>query len=181
MSEQILDACCLINLFASGSVRSIIESCEGEFYVSNQARGESLTIRQPDSKDASLLVPVPIDLSELIADGTVKECRVEGEAEHRSYVEFAAQLDDGEASCLAIAKSRGWLVATDDRKAIRWASAAGIKVITTPELVELWAKASNSTNDDIAKVIRAIERFARFRPRNASPRHDWWTAIIESS
>ena len=47
-------------------------------------------------------------------------------------VEFAAQIDDGEASCLAIAKSRGWLVATDDRKAIRLAVKSGISVITTP-------------------------------------------------
>lgn len=180
MADKIVDACSLINLFASGKAGGIIAACGGDFYVSEQVRGESLTIREPDKNDASILVPAPIDLAGAIAGGILKECRLEGEAENEAYIEFAAQVDDGEASCLAIAKSRGWLVATDDRKAIRLATESGIKVITTPELIERWANATSPANEDLAEVIRSIERFARFRPRSASPLYAWWTAISEA-
>ena len=87
--------------------------------VTVQVRSEALSIRKPDPEDASLLVSSPIDVATMISDGLLKECGLEAGAETDIYVEFAAQVDDGEASCLAIAKTRGWLVATDDRKARR--------------------------------------------------------------
>ena len=44
--------------------------------------------------------------------------------------------------CLALAESRGWLVATDDRKAIRVAQQAGLTVLSCPELIKTWADAT---------------------------------------
>lgn len=178
MAEQIVDACSLINIYASGKIRAIIPACGGSFYVSKQVQGESLSIRQPDPADPSLLIPSPIDLSKEIADGMIKECQLEGKEELETYVNFAIHVDDGEASSLAIAKSRKWMVATDDRKAIMLAKDSGITVITTPELVELWAKTAKATDKEIAETIRAIERFARFRPRRASPLYEWWTSKL---
>ncbi len=180
MADQIVDACCLINLYASGKIQVIVPACGGNFYVSEQVRRESMSIRQVDPADASLLLPSPIDLSPEISKGLIKECRLETKAEIESYVSFAMEVDDGEASSLAIAKSRNWIVATDDRKAIRLASESGIVVITTPELVERWAKNTNPTHDEIAETIRAIERFAKFRPRRGNPLHDWWSSLLPS-
>jgi hypothetical protein len=179
MADPIVDACCLINLYASGRVESIIPACRGVFHVSDQVRGESLSIRQPDPDDPSLLVPSPIDLSQAIAGGLIRECRLESPEEVKLFVTFAAQLDEGEASCLAIAKSRGWIVATDDRKAIRLATESAIPVVTTPELVECWAATDNATDEEVVDVLRNIERFARFRPRRTSPLHDWWTGFSD--
>lgn len=179
MADKIVDACSLINLYASGKFGSIIASCGGEFYVSEQVQSECLMIRQPHPDDDSVLIPSPIDLSEAISDGILKQCRLEGDAEIEAFIEFAAQVDDGEASCLAIAKSRGWLVATDDQKAIRVASEAGISVITTPELLQRWMGIASPTDAVVAEALLSIERFANFRPRRESALYDWWTTRSE--
>jgi hypothetical protein len=178
MSDHIVDACTLINLYASGQFQAIIPACGGNFHVSEQVQRESLSIREPDPADASLLIPSPIDLSNEITSGLIKECRLEGKVEFEHYVNFAIHVDDGEASSLAIALSRKWTLATDDRKAIRLATESGIPVITTPELVERWSNATKPTNDEIADTLRAIERFAKFRPRRGNPLHEWWTSMI---
>ncbi len=44
--------------------------------------------------------------------------------------------------CLALAESRGWVVATDDRKAVRVAGQAGLTVVSTPAIVKAWADAT---------------------------------------
>lgn len=180
MAKNIVDACALINLFASGKAAEVITAYGGAFYVSEQVRGESLMIRRPDEKDAAKFVSAPIDLGTALSSGLLQSCRVEGDAEAAAYIEFATQVDDGEASCLAIAKCRGWAVGTDDRKAIRVATEAGIQVITTPELIERWAAETSAANNQISEVLRAIERFARFRPRSSSRLYDWWTGFSEA-
>jgi len=43
------------------------------------------------------------------------------EPELRQYTELRRQLDEGEASCLAVATQRKWKVATDDKDARKWA------------------------------------------------------------
>jgi len=60
MSDQIVDACCLINLYASGQIQAMIPACGGSFHLSEQVQRESLMIRQVDPADASLLIPFSI-------------------------------------------------------------------------------------------------------------------------
>lgn len=67
MTDQIVDACSRTNLYASGRIHAIIPAVGSSFYVSDQVQSESLSIRQPDPTDASLLIPAPIDLSKKIA------------------------------------------------------------------------------------------------------------------
>ncbi len=177
MADHIIDACCLINLYASGRIQSIIPACGGDFYVSDEVRRESMSIRQVDPMDSTLLIPSLIDFAPEISKGLIKECRLETKQEIEFYVNFAIEVDDGEASSMAIAKSRNWMVATDDRKAIRLASEFGIAIITTPELVERWINITNPTENEIKQTVQAIERFAKFRPRRDDPLHDWWTSL----
>ncbi len=180
MSDQIVDACCLINLYAAGPLEALLAGCRGMFHVSDEVRAEATLYRQPDPENPSLLVPAPIDLSLAILQGLVQKCRITGDEELMLYVKYASQIDDGEASCLAIAKSRGWIVATDDRKAIRLATESEIGVVTTPELVQRWANTIQPSVGEIEQVVRNIERFARFRPRVGSPLYDWWTGLVNS-
>ncbi|MBL9164646.1 MAG: hypothetical protein JNL18_18100 [Planctomycetaceae bacterium] len=177
MPERIIDACCLINLYASGSAAEILAASGGVYYVSDEVRGEALTTRRPDPLDPPKLQTQPIDLTAGLQAGWLNACSLEGSEEFDAYLEFAQQLDDGEASCLAIAKARQWKVATDDRKAIRICSEHGIQVITTPELVKRWAEKSKPT--DIRAVIANIERFASFRPGRTHPLHPWWLEFSE--
>ena len=176
MSERIIDACCLINLYASGKEGSIFQAC-GEFWVPDQVRREALRIRRVDEDDSRRLVPRDVDLGDAISAGYIQTCQLEGPEELDAFVRFAMQLDDGEASCLAIAESRGWTVATDDRKARRIASENGIPLISTPELIQRWVDATSPDEAAITELLRKIERFARFRPRRADPLHEWWVGL----
>lgn len=180
MADHIVDACCLINLYASGQFERIIAECGGDFYVTKQVQNESLIVRRPDAGDSLQLQSVPIDLSAPISAGLIHECALEGTKELQYYIQFASQLDDGEASCLAIAYSRGWMLATDDRKARTVAERFGVSIISTPELLNRWATLTSPTSDEISEVIRSIRRFAKFRPRPGSPMYDWWTAFGDS-
>lgn len=179
MSERIIDACCLINLYATGTEDTILQAC-GEFWVLGQVQHEALCIRRVDDDDPTRLVPQEIDLSGAIAAGVIQTCQLEGQDEVDAFVRFAMELDDGEASCLAIAVSRGWTVATDDRKARRIASENGISLTSTPELIQRWVDVTSPSEATVAEVLKKIELFAKFRPRRSDPLNAWWTDLTDT-
>ncbi|MHB1038164.1 MAG: hypothetical protein ACYC35_27545 [Pirellulales bacterium] len=180
MPRRIVDACCLINLYASGSVLDILRAVEGGLFLPNLVKQELLFIRREDEQDRTILVPEAIDPAAALADGLLHRCQLENDVEAEHFVRFAAAVDDGEAICLALAKCRRWAIATDDRKAIRLAKAEGIPTITTPEIVKLWADSCKATDESVAGVLQRIERYARFRPRKDAPLHDWWGGLSSS-
>lgn len=178
MSERIIDACCLINLYATGTEDSIFQAC-GELWVPTQVQNEALRIRRFDKDDPTRFVSQDIDLSDAIAAGLIQACQLEGQDELDAFVRFAMELDDGEASCLAIAVSRGWTVATDDRKARRIAKDNGVALISTPELIQRWVDAASPCESTVSEVLKRIELFAKFRPRRNDPLHGWWVSLTD--
>ncbi len=63
MSERIIDACCLINFYATGTEDSIFRAC-GELWVPTEVQNEALPIRRFDEDDPTRLVSQDIDLSD---------------------------------------------------------------------------------------------------------------------
>jgi hypothetical protein len=176
MADAVIDACCLIDLLSSGIVGPILRAGEHTWHVPSAVRAEVQFIRQPDPNDPGVLVSIPADLTGLIAAGTLIDCGVETDEEASLYVHYASIFrSDGESMCLAVAKHRGWAMATDDRRAIRFARDAGLSVVSTPELVKSWADASKAGRDEIRQVLNNIELFARFRPNPSMPECRWWT------
>ncbi len=199
MQDVAVDACCLINLLAAGKILTLEprtappprrkasrpqmaptkQPAPGLEYLlhvpAKVAKEEALYILQLDEDDASKLVKVAIDLTPLLSAGVLNTCDVQEQAEADDFVRLATTLDDGEAMGLAVAKNRGWLLGTDDRKAIRLATQLGVTPITTPELVKHWADRSKPTDAELAAVLQRIQSFARFVPRRNSPLHAWWT------
>ena len=180
MSERIVDTCCLINLYATGTEDSIFQACGG-LWVPTQVQNEALRIWRVDEDDPTRLIPQEIDLGDAIAAGLIQTCQLEGQDEVDAFVRFAMELDDGEASCLATAMSRGWIVATDDRKARRIASENGIALISTPELIQRWVDETCPSKATVADVLKKIEVFARFRPRQNDPLYGWWVGLTETT
>jgi predicted nucleic acid-binding protein len=133
---------------------------------------------QFDQEDQTSLVECPIDLQPYLAAGILTPCDLETQEEIELFVQMAAQLGDGEAACFALAAKRGWALATDDRRARRLAAESSLTVITTPELVKLWAENAHANNEEIGTVLRNIQRFAYFTPRANAPEHDWWMGSL---
>jgi hypothetical protein len=63
---------------------------------------------------------------------------------------------------------------TDDRKAIRVATQAGLTVLCSPQLVKAWADASQPDPAMLVQVLIDIQTLAQFRPSASMPESAWW-------
>lgn len=179
MDQRIIDTCCLLNLFSSGEPDAILSHLGG-VYVSEHVQSEAMWIREYDNETPHQLIPKQIDLAAFLATGAIAICRLEQEEEIDLFVQLAQHLDDGEASVLAIAKVRGWIVATDDRKARRIATEQRISTITTSEILHAWTASKTMSDQLIGELLRNIQQFGRFVPRRSDPLYDWWMQLVES-
>jgi predicted nucleic acid-binding protein len=170
---QILDACVLINLLASGEVEGILRAVARDTLICTAVEGESIYLRTEDPK-----APLePIELGPLIDSGLLTVCHIEGAQEAEFYVDYASELDDGEAMSLAIAISRGFTLATDERKARRLFTEAAPdtqRLTTTSELLRRWAETETLPPDRLKIALLNIERRARYQPPPTDPNYQWW-------
>ena len=178
VQDVALDACCLINLCAASKILHAGSGLGLNLHVPSKVVAETLYTLQPDPDDPSRLVKHPIDLDGYTAAGVLQKCDVIGREEIELFVQIAVQLGDGEAACYAVAKTRGWMLATDDRRARKFAGQAGIPVISTPELVKLWVERTRPSHVDTVTVLENIQRFAYFVPRPNSPEYAWWVGYL---
>ena len=176
MADGIIDTCCLINLLAVGGLREWLPVLGLRWHVPSAVMGEALFLRATD--EAGKQVKKAIDLRPLVADGALDACGLESTVEMALYVQLAADLDDGEAMALALAKCRNWLLATDDRKGRRMAGELAVPVVTTPELMKRWADAVSPVPGDLGAALRRIQELARFAPGDDFPLHDWWVQHV---
>lgn len=178
----LLDACCLINLFASGRMEAVLGLLPYRFGTSELvADREVLSIRGAPATDDE---PERIALAPRDLEGLgFAVLPVASEEEQAEFVRFAAELDDGEASVCALAMVHGGGVATDDRKALRILGRFGNEVSTlwtiqTPELLFQWAQRSGASAAEIREVLRMVADRGSFYPRPGAPRYDWWEQYL---
>jgi predicted nucleic acid-binding protein len=169
----VLDTSVILNLVASGYAEAILEALQAECIVCTAAAQEVIYIRADDPAQ-----PVQsVSIEPWIHAKLITIVSPEGGKEEDLYVQFAAELDDGEAMSLAICHSRGFILATDDRKACRLAGSLtlpSVPVLSTAEIVHGWATKMTTQATVLRQTIQAIERRARFLPPQGDPFRDWW-------
>ncbi len=169
-----LDACVLINLVASDEIETIFSAAESEFLICEVVRKESFYLRSDDPQEESVEV---IQLDSLVNTGVLDVCVVEGDEEEALYVNYASQLDDGEAMSIAIAEARGYALATDDRKARRIfleVPTSPERLISTSDLIRNWAEGESISPERLKSALLNIRRRATFFPRRVDPNFQWW-------
>jgi len=175
MSSAAIDACCLIDLLATGHVEAILRAAGFDWYLPSAVQGEVQHVRQHDPAQPGWFLKIAVDLSPLIASGVLKSCGPADQSEQGRFVHYAAQFrSDGEAMCIALAEQRKWLLATDDRKAIRVAQQAGLTVVSCPAVVRRWADTMKPDQAMVCKVLQDIQVLAQFKPNPAMPEYQWW-------
>lgn len=178
--QVFLDACCLINLFATGRARDIVAGLPYRFAVARLvAREEVLEVI--GAGDEAGRVSLAPKLAALVAAGELREHDVETAEEIREMVRFARELDDGEAHTCALALCRGARVATDDRKAIRVFTAAGGGCSRTSELLFEWQERQGVDDEEVADLLRAIARRGSFLPPRQDPHFERWMGLLRKS
>ena len=172
MPDGVIDSCCLINLCAAGQLSDVIPPLGLSWHIPPPVKAETLFLRTREV-DGSLGREA-VDLQPSIDAGVLRVCEPESGAEMDLYVELAGVLDDAEAMALAIAKCRRWVLATDDRLAIRQAMDLGVPLITTPELMRKWATATAASQAELSVALQRVQSRARFIPSPKFPFYDWW-------
>lgn len=173
----ILDACCAINLCASGRMQEILECLEKVVVIADYVcENEVLTIRSFDSGAEE-----PINLQPFIDEGLLTVASLNSEAEEITFVNFAAEVDDGEAITGAIALHRDWAVGSDDRAAINILRrlAPQQQIVTTPELIKYWADSASPARDMIADTLRAVRYRGKYEPSRDHFLHGWWQSLLK--
>ena len=169
------DACDLLCLVASNRASEILVALGCPCFVVREVlAGETLWLRLlPEEAGQPSLIRG--DLSDLLQDGLLHEITMT-QPEALLMVEYAEVLDDGEARTAAAAFTRGWLVATSDRAAVRLLRSLEPPppVLTAVDWVKQWSEAVSADPGAVAEVIRRIELRSRWRPPRAHPLAAWW-------
>ena len=147
MPEIVFDSCCLSNFALSGS-QFILENLFGRSaYITEFVAAEILRGIQHGQKDL-------IKIQDSIKKGWIGEISLITTEEKALFKSLSVSLGLGEASSIAIAKSRGFRFASDDKTARREASHFDIQVTGTLGILKK-AILSNHISHELSENILA--------------------------
>jgi len=174
MDEHIIDCCSLLNLYTGWGGLADLRELRWTWYVCEAVLNEAEYTREYGADGVPVLIP--LDIRGLIQSGILHSARPETKAEIDDYVSFACEVDDGEAQALAIAKHRGFVLLTDDRKAARIAQRpdVAVRITSTAKILQAWAQLDTGNEVRLREVITRIAGLARFSPSMDSPDCEWW-------
>jgi predicted nucleic acid-binding protein len=179
-SSLILDACCLLNVCASGCLDAIAEALGHSFVIAEAVSYETLYIRR-DRSGQDIQEREVIDLAASVRRGLLSIAALD-EAELVTFLTFASLVDDGEAATCALAIHRGLPLATDDRKARRLLQAVAphLRLFSTLELLKQWADHCQVDAVMLTRTLIAVRDRGNFLPPKADPLRGWWQTSIGS-
>jgi len=176
----LLDASCLLNLFATDRLHEIADVLPYQLCVADYvAEREALYVRRAGPTDAEE-VQIPVDLAPLFEEGLIQLMCLENPTEEATYVNLAAHLDEGEAITGALALHRDCSIATDDRKARRVLRqfSASVELLSTLELLKQWAEKGQVPGDELGAAVTKIRTGASYVPGPRDPLYPWWRSIV---
>jgi len=173
----ILDACCLMNLYASRHMAEIVATITEKIAVATYVKNEEALFVYQASKQDQPAKTEAVDIDSLVEAGLIRLVELGAEIEKGYFAALTARrLDDGEAITAAMAINRHWALATDDRRArsILGQEAPQIALISTPQLVKHWADSHHPEPAQVNQAMRDIERRANFLVGKRDPLYNWW-------
>lgn len=178
MDDHVVDCCSLLNLYTGWGGLAELRVLHRTWHVCDAVLSEAEYTREY-AEDGSH-VPVPINMKALVSEGLLLPARPETERELEDFVGFASEVDDGEAQALAIAKNRGFVLLTDDRRAAAVARRpdVGVRIISTASILQSWAQLDRVNEARLLEVISRISVLARFAPRADSAEYAWWRSYF---
>lgn len=151
-SIVITDTSILINLSHTGHLALLGGVAGLRFVVPDEVVAE---VTEPDQLR---------NLEAAVESGFLMRESITTPAELAMFVELSQILGSGESACLALASSRGWLVACDEKRVFLREARSRLgegRVLNTPGLYVLWVRSGLLTVEeaDQAKAILESNRF----------------------
>lgn len=154
----VTDANVLINLIHAGALR-LLGALPGYRFV------------VPPEVETEVCIPAQArELARAFDAGHIERTSFSGTEELKAYAELVRTFGRGEASCLAMAKIRGWFVASDEqRRFLRLAEErlGRGRVLNTPGIFVLAIRAGVLTVEEADQYKRVLEEH-RFKMRFSS-------------
>jgi hypothetical protein len=177
----LLDCCSLLNLYATRHLPDMIRGLPHRFVVADAVVAEGIYVLKGGSGDDAG-EREPVDLGPLIDDGLITTWSLETEGEYTSLVNFAVEIDDGEAAICALALHRGGAVVTDDGKTLKVLPrlAPGVKVLTTSQVIRLWTELARVSRATVRNALLDIQFRANFVCGKRDPLFAWWNDLIRA-
>ena len=175
----LLDCCSLLNLYATRLLPEVIRAIPYRVIVAQTVVAEGTYVLKGGSGDDAGEREL-VDIEPLVQDGLITVWNLETEAEYTSLVNFAAEVDDGEAATCALALHRGGMVVTDDGKTRRVLPrlAPGVNSLTTSEVMKLWADAAHVGHEILRNALLDIQTRGNFICGKRDPLLAWWNDLI---
>jgi len=154
----VTDAAIIINLAHAGRLALLGALPPYEFVVPEDVVSE---ITQPAQREA---------LEAAIEAGHLRRESITAPAELARYGDLRQVVGKGEAACLTLAESHGWLIASDEKRRFRREVLARLgsgRLVTTPGLFVLAIRAGAMSVDEADEAKAILERH-RFRMPFAS-------------
>ncbi len=176
----LLDASCLLNLYATGHLRDVTAALPYQVRVADYVvEREALFVWRPGPTEGRE-VQEPVDLGSFLDEGLIQQVRLENQIEEATFVALAAELDDGEAVTGAIAFHRGCAVATDDRKARRVLRQLSppVELFYTLELLKQWGEKNRVPLDVLRTALAEMKSSASYFPGARHRLYEWWRSVV---
>lgn len=174
----LLDCCSLLNLYSTRLLPDIIRSIPHRVIVAQTVLAEGVYVLKGGSGDDAG-EREPVDIGPLVRNMLIAIWNLETEAEYTSLVNFAAEIDDGEAATCALALHRGGIVVTDDGKTRRVLPrlAPGVRTLTTSQVMKLWADAAHVNCAVVRSALLDIQTRGNFICGKRDPLLAWWNDL----
>lgn len=177
MTPWFLDACSLINLYASGLLATLVQKNGHPFLVVQTVMEEASWVygRQGLERGERQTIPYPL----LIEEGQLSIVAPTAAMLQR-FVAYAADMDDGEAMTLAAAlETSASGVVTDDEAAMQHVAQAGVPVSDSLTLMRTVLEGANVSL--CYEVLLNVRICARYLPGKHHPQYAWWTSLTEGA
>lgn len=174
MTDFVLDCCTLINLYCGWGGLQNLQQIGPSFHLGQRVSSEILFVRNFD--DNKSIVDHRLSADDVLLQYRFSILGLSSTREEDLMVKLATKLDDGEAEGLALASCRGFIFCSDDKPVSDAARAEGLDtaIISTPELLQMWADNHASRISALPEIIRRTSILGRFCPHRSSPYRTWW-------
>ena len=179
----VLDASCLLNLYATGRMREIALAVPMQLEVAEYVLESEVVYTWQTDSSGTREEAVPVDLTPVVSEGLIHVVKLEHPDDQETFLALAALVDDGEATTAALALGRGCSVATDDRKARRVFGdlMPEVRLVSTLELLKLWADESQVPRAALRGAMSSMTRSASYAPSSRESLFEWWNSIMSPS
>jgi predicted nucleic acid-binding protein len=148
-----------------------------QFGICSVVKNESIYLRATDQNAP----PEEVKLDAYLESSRLTAFELSSDEEKELYVDYATQLDDGEAMSLALVYSRSFSMASDDRKARRlFTEEIGDpkRLLSTSQILKEWSEKAGMNAAELKQVLTEVSRRGRFFPNSGDPHFAWWSKAM---